>query len=89
MFVSITVVYIVIRNMKNHRFNPLFRTDYSIKFGIISCILFINPLVVHALKIAASRFPLNTLDINMLFVVPIFTLTLKVIFNNRIEALKD
>ncbi|MCQ3915511.1 MAG: hypothetical protein MJ195_01975 [Mycoplasmoidaceae bacterium] len=88
-FVSITIAYLVIRQIKNHRLNKLCRQDYSIKFGIISCILFINPLVIHVLKIATSQFPLNTLDLNVLFVVPIFSLILKIIFNYKTERLND
>ncbi|XQP55064.1 MAG: hypothetical protein ACOQNV_02930 [Mycoplasmoidaceae bacterium] len=88
-FVSITIAYLIIRKLKTHRLNKLCKEDYSIKFGILSCILFINPLVIHVLKIATSRFPLNTLDLNMLFVVPIFALILKGIFNNKINQLNQ
>lgn len=76
-FVAITVAYLVIRKSKNNPLNPLCKRDSAIKFGIVSCILFINPLVIHVLKISTTSFPLNTLDLNMLFVVPIFIVALK------------
>lgn len=82
-FVVMAIYYIVIRRIKTSKLNPLFKTDSAIKFGVISCLLFINPLVIHVLKMSTSAFPLNTLDLNMLFVVPLFVIAQKTCFNYK------
>lgn len=88
-FVSITITYLVIRKLKKHKLYWLCKNDNSIRFGIISCILFINPLVIHVLNVAATKFALNTLDLNMMFVVPIFSLIFKFIFNHKINSIDN
>ncbi|MCQ2956554.1 MAG: hypothetical protein MJ233_01485 [Mycoplasmoidaceae bacterium] len=88
-FVAFTIAYLVIRKMKKNKLNPLFKTDSAMKFGIISCILFINPLVIHVLKMSTVQFPLNTLDLNMLFVIPIFVGIYKTIFNYKLVSIRE
>lgn len=87
LFVALTITYIVIRTKKNNKLNPLFRTDGALKLSVISCILFINPLVIHMIKISTVIYPLNALDLNMLFVVPIFVLCLKINANHKLSPL--
>lgn len=89
LFVALSITYLVLRNLKKNKLSSVLRQDYAIKFGIISCILFINPLVIHVLKISSSEFPLNTLDMNMLFVVPIFVVALKTNFNLKLLPINN
>lgn len=89
LFVAITITYLAIRKAKKNKWNHLFKTDYAMKFGIISCVIFINPLVIHVLKISTTQFPLNTLDLNMLFVIPIFVVIYKAIFNHKLVSVHD
>ncbi|MBQ0045716.1 MAG: hypothetical protein KBS35_02400 [Mycoplasma sp.] len=83
LFLALAITYLVVRNMKRSKWYVLFKTDSVIKFGIVSCILFINPLVIHVLKISTAVFPLNTLDLNILFVAPIFVFALKANYNHK------
>lgn len=88
-FVAITITYLVIRKLKSNKLNPLFKKDSAIKFGVVSCILFINPLVIHVLKSITVSFPLNTLDLNMLFVVPLFVISLKANANSKYVPIQN
>lgn len=83
LFLALTLTYLIVRATKKSQLAIMFKTDSVIKFGIVSCILFINPLVIHMLKISTQNFPLNTLDLNMLFVIPIFIVALKATFNYK------
>lgn len=88
LFAALAIAYVAIRRSKNNKFKPLLKDDSAIKFGVISCVLFINPLVIHMLKISTEKFPLNTLDLNMLFVIPIFVLALKATFNYKLVPIQ-
>lgn len=89
LFLAFVITYLVIRRLKNNMFYPLCRNDSAIKLGVISIALFINPLVIHVLKISTTAFPLNTLDLNMLFVVPIFVFSLKAIHNYKKISIRN
>lgn len=89
LFLALTITYLVIRNMKKSKWRILFKTDSAIKFGLVSCVLFINPLVIHVLKISTVVFPLNTLDLNILFVTPIFVFILKANYNYKYLPLSN
>lgn len=88
-FAATVIIYIIIRKTKSNKLCQFCKKDFPLKFGIISCFLFINPLVIHVLKISASSFPLNTLDLNMMFVVPIFIITLNANFNYKQNKLNN
>ncbi len=88
-FVAITITYLVLRKTKNDKIKSFLKNDYGIKFEIVSCILFINPLLIHILKTSTFSYPLNTMDLNMLFVVPIFMTLLKTNANYKFESLEN
>lgn len=88
-FVAITIGYLICRKWKKLGLKQVLKGDMVIKFGIIGCTLFINPLFIHILKMSTQSFPLNTLDLNMLFVVPIYVWFLKCFNYLRVSKITE
>lgn len=91
-FAALIVTFIVARNMKKSKLYSIAKNDSALKLAITSAAFFINPLVIHVLKFSTSSFqvslPINTLNLNILFVAPLFVTLLRLNYNYKIRTLQ-